>query len=143
MRFRALLFCLLAALPLFAVTPNPYQVGRLIQFQQSGMRGAGDNCTVLIIAVRGLMVHATQCPNFVWNMFDPAEFTVRGEIEVRFEGDRLIVRRPNGKELRAKIFRRIQLTPEERRRLAEIGYSAGNDRPLDRQQLPQQVPQPY
>ena len=40
------------------------------------------------------------------NAYVPAEFTEQGDVQVRVEEDKLLLRRPNGKDLRAKIVRR-------------------------------------
>ncbi len=141
MRALTLLLVLLAAVPTLAVAPNAYQVGQLLDFQVSSMAKSNSNCTLVVVVVRDLVVHAMQCANFPWNMFNPAEFTVRGDVEVRFEGDRLMLRRPNGKELKARILRRTRVAAEERRRMLE-DYSARIDRPADGEQMPQQFAQP-
>ena len=63
----------------------------------------------LTVLVENLVFVAQQCATLPWNQFVPAEFTEQGDVEVRVEEDKLLLRRPSGKDLRARILKRALL----------------------------------
>ncbi|MFB3814676.1 MAG: hypothetical protein ACE14L_11250 [Terriglobales bacterium] len=132
MRATAVIFLVLLFIGTsFAVQPAPYQTGELVDFRVFEGAGSGNPCTVLAITVRELLVHAAHCPTFAWNAFNPAEFTVGGDVQVRFEGSNIVLQRPNGKEIKARITRRMRVVKQ-----ATLVSSAGS-RAVDGEQAPE------
>ncbi|HLH06944.1 MAG TPA: hypothetical protein VKW78_06895 [Terriglobales bacterium] len=102
---------LFVALSLFAVPAaaiiDQYRTGILVHARPS--RAEGKNCVTLTVLVGDLVFVAQQCANLPWNAYVPAEFTEQGDVQVRVEEDKLLLRRPNGKDLRAHIVKRALL----------------------------------
>ncbi|HXZ79236.1 MAG TPA: hypothetical protein VEG30_04845 [Terriglobales bacterium] len=93
---------------------NSYQTATLIEARrtQAG-EGVGGDCFVLAIRLRDIVYFARQCALFSWNSYAPYEFTENGEVEVRLENDKIFLRRPNGKELKTRVVRRVRVPQEE------------------------------
>ena len=108
MKLRLTLIAILAlsALPARAMT-DQYRTGILVHARPS--QAEGKNCVTLTVLVENLVFVAQQCATLPWNQFVPAEFTEQGDVEVRVEEDKLLLRRPSGKDLRARILKRALL----------------------------------
>jgi hypothetical protein len=63
----------------------------------------------LTVLVENLVFVAQQCATLPWNAFVPAEFTEQGDVQVRVEDDKLLLQRPGGKDLRARILKKAKL----------------------------------
>ncbi len=46
------------------------------------------------------------------NSYQPGDLTVNDPIEVRFEKDKMILKRPNGKELETKLMKKTRVTKD-------------------------------
>ena len=114
MKLRLTLIAILAlsALPASAIT-DQYRTGILVHARPS--QAEGKNCVTLTVLVENLVFVAQQCATLPWNQFVPAEFTEQGDVEVRVEEDKLLLRRPSGKDLARK-------NPQE-------GFAANSRRP--------------
>ena len=86
---------------------DQYRTGILVHARPS--QAEGKNCVTLTVLVENLVFVAQQCATLPWNQFVPAEFTEQGDVEVRVEEDKLLLRRPSGKDLRARILKRALL----------------------------------
>ncbi len=108
MKLRLLLVGILAlsTLPASAIT-DQYRTGILVHARPS--QADGKNCVTLTVLVGNLVFVAQQCATLPWNAFIPAEFTEQGDVQVRVEEDKLLLRRPSGKDLRARILKRALL----------------------------------
>ena len=93
----------LSALPASAIA-DQYRTGILVHARPS--QTDGKNCVTLTVLVENLVFVAQQCAALPWNQFVPAEFTERGDVEVRVEEDKLLLRRPSGKDLKARILKK-------------------------------------
>jgi len=91
-----------------------YQTAILIEVRrtQAG-EGVGGDCYMLTIRLRDIVYFARQCAMFSWNSYAPYEFTENGEVEVRLENDKIFLRRPNGKELKARVARRVRVPQDQ------------------------------
>ena len=105
----------LSALPASAIA-DQYRTGILVHARPS--QTDGKNCVTLTVLVENLVFVAQQCAALPWNQFVPAEFTERGDVEVRVEEDKLLLRRPSGKDLKARILKKALL--RNSRRLGRI-----------------------
>ena len=99
-------FLVLAVLPASAIT-DQYRTGILVHARPS--QSDGKNCVTLTVLVENLVFVAQQCATLPWNAFIPAEFTEQGDVQVKVEEDKLLLRRPSGKDLRARILKRALL----------------------------------
>jgi hypothetical protein len=99
-------FLALSLLRASAIT-DQYRTGILVHARPS--QADGKNCVTLTVLVENLVFVAQQCAALPWNQFVPAEFTEQGDVEVRVEEDKLLLRRPSGKDLRARILRKALL----------------------------------
>ena len=106
LRLTLIAFVALTALPASAIT-DQYRTGILVHARPS--QAEGKNCVTLTVLVENLVFVAQQCATLPWNQFVPAEFTEQGDVEVRVEEDKLLLRRPSGKDLRARILKRALL----------------------------------
>ena len=106
LRLMFIAFVALTALPASAIT-DQYRTGTLVHARPS--QGEGKNCVTLTVLVENLVFIAQQCATLPWNQFVPAEFTEQGDVEVRVEEDKLLLRRPSGKDLRARILKKALL----------------------------------
>ena len=109
-----LLLCLLVSAAV-AVEKSNYQVGTLLGARGGGSGQSGSmsgNCYSVSVQLGDIIYVAAECPNFYWNSFMPHEFLEGGDVEFRIDKDRLCLKRPNGKELRAKITRRVKKVAE-------------------------------
>jgi hypothetical protein len=108
MKLRLMLVGILAlsTLPASAIT-DQYRTGILVHARPS--QADGKNCVTLTVLVGNLVFVAQQCATLPWNQFVPAEFTEQGDVEVRVEEDKLLLRRPSGKDLKARILKRALL----------------------------------
>ena len=103
------LACFLAAMVLPAsAMSDQYRTGVLVHMRAS-QSPEGKNCVTLTLLVENLVFVAQQCATLPWNAYVPAEFTEQGDVQLRVEEDKLLLRRPNGKDLRARIVRRALL----------------------------------
>ncbi|HMK31318.1 MAG TPA: hypothetical protein VK473_16665 [Terriglobales bacterium] len=92
----------------------PYQTALLVEARRvQGGEGVGGDCYLLTIRLRDIVYLAQQCATFYWNSYAPYEFTENGEVEVRLENDKIFLKRPNGKELKARVARRIRIPQNE------------------------------
>lgn len=106
LRIPLIAFLVASALPALAITDG-YRTGILVHARQS--QAEGKNCVTLTVLVQNLVFVAQQCAAFPWNAFVAAEFTEQGDIQVRVEEDKLLLRRPTGKDLKARILKRALL----------------------------------
>ena len=60
----------------------------------------------VVIAVNGVRFIGEYLPE-ISNGYVPGEFAAGASVPVRFEGDKMFLRRPNGKELETHIVRRV------------------------------------
>jgi hypothetical protein len=95
----------LSLLRVSAIT-DQYRTGILVHARPS--QADGKNCVTLTVLVEILVFVAQQCATLPWNTFVPAEFTEQGDIQVRVEEDKLLLRRPSGKDLPARVLRKAQ-----------------------------------
>jgi len=106
LRLAPVAFLILSTLPSFAIV-DAYHTGILVHARPS--QSEGKNCVILTVLVENVVFVAQQCAALPWNAFVPAEFTEQGDVQVRVEEDKLLLRRPSGKELRAKILKKALL----------------------------------
>ena len=106
LRLMLIAFLVLAVLPASAIT-DQYRTGILVHARPS--QSDGKNCVTLTVLVENLVFVAQQCATLPWNAFIPAEFTEQGDVQVKVEEDKLLLRRPSGKDLRARILKRALL----------------------------------
>ncbi len=108
MKLRLILiaFAVMSVFPGSAIT-DQYRTGILVHARPS--QSEGKNCVTLTVLVENLVFVAQQCATLPWNQFVPAEFTEQGDVEVRVEEDKLLLRRPSGKDLKARIMKRALL----------------------------------
>ncbi len=106
LRLILIVFLALSVLPASAIT-DQYRTGILVHARPS--QADGKNCVTLTVLVENLVFVAQQCATLPWNQFVPAEFTEQGDVEVRVEEDKLLLRRPSGKDLKARILKRALL----------------------------------
>ncbi|MFB3917283.1 MAG: hypothetical protein ACE14M_11175 [Terriglobales bacterium] len=95
------------ALPAWAIERSQYQTGTLLRASGGPVAGSS-NCYTVAVQLGDIIYVASQCPVLPWNSFLPHEFIEGGEVQVRVDNSKLILQRPNGKELRAKILRQMK-----------------------------------
>ncbi len=106
-----LVVCVLCA-PALAIKPG-WRKAKLMDAQPIGAISDGRALAYRIrLLVDGILIDADHHATFYWNSYAPAEFVLNGPVNVRFEGDRILLLRPNGKELKARIVRKIKVEPE-------------------------------
>ena len=66
------------------------------------------NCYSVAVQLEEIIYMASQCPALPWNSFMPHEFVEGGDVQVRIEKNKLVLQRPNGKELKARIMKRVK-----------------------------------
>jgi hypothetical protein len=106
LRLAFVAFLILSTLPAFGIVDG-YHTGILVHARPS--QGEGKGCVTLTVLLENLVFVAQQCAALPWNTFVPAEFTEQGDVQVRVEEDKLLLKRPSGKELRAKILKKALL----------------------------------
>ncbi len=68
--------------------------------------GARGRRVAIIIKVNGID-HAGEYRADLCDGYTPGEFSEGEPVEVRIDGDRMFVRRPNGKELETRVVKRV------------------------------------
>jgi len=101
-----LLAFLFSTVPGVAVTDG-YHTGILVHARPS--QSEGKECVTLTVLVENLVFVAQQCAALPWNAFVPAEFTEQGDVQVRVEDGKLLLKRPSGKDLKARIVKKALL----------------------------------
>jgi hypothetical protein len=82
-----------------------YQTAKLLDARLTATNnGMGGQTYELLVQLGNLIIVCSQAGK-PWGGFLPWEFVINGPVEIRFEGRRLALRRPNGKEIKARILR--------------------------------------
>lgn len=110
---------LLIAILLFTATAlaADFQHGKLVSVTDStSTRTYGTNGNVntaydveyrISIELDGMVYVGSYYPRWRWS-YSPTDFIVNDPVEVRIDGNHLVIKRPNGKELKTAIVRRIR-----------------------------------
>lgn len=138
MRMAPVLALVFAFVPAHAIElGEQYRTGVLVHARPSANADA-KNCVTLTVVVGDLVFVAEQCATMPWNAFVPAEFTEQGDVQVRVQEDKLLLRRPNGKDVRAHIVRKALL----RTRVDLDEFWRRNMQDRDEPQVPQVSSEP-
>jgi hypothetical protein len=104
---RRLAICLLAlAVSGFAVEPARFADAVLVGVAPAAM-GQGASCYDLEVRLADVVYIGRHCPQLPWHEYSRQEFVEGGRVPARVEGRKLLLLRPNGKELKAQITRRV------------------------------------
>ena len=90
-----------------AAESKSYQTGKLLDVEVKVYDN--DRADYYYITVQlGQMTYVGEYrAAFLWS-YEPKEWVVNDPIEVRFEKDKMFIKRPNGKELKTKVVKRIR-----------------------------------
>jgi hypothetical protein len=118
-------FVLLLSLSGMAADKNSYQAGKLVDITSSSSSrpvavtaptGGGTSTVVNVEDVQWLI--SVQVDQLIYVgeyyprtkfSYEPKDWIVNDPIEVRMEKDHMILRRPDGKELKTKIVKRVRI----------------------------------
>jgi len=107
-----------------------YQHGTLLKTQTCG----SDLCRTVVIQGGEIVYVASQNANLPWHAYAPHEFVENGDLEFRVDGGNLYLKRPNGKELKMRLTRRVKIDPK--RFLQEANRDEQEDNPHAAQSTP-------
>lgn len=102
-----------------------YQSGTLMGAETAA--GPDGNCVTLTVFLDKVVYRAVQCSSLPWKAWAPHEFVENAPVEVRVDKDKLVLKRPNGKEFKARIIKRVQwdgATPPTLRRAGPVPLPA-------------------
>lgn len=115
---RTLLACVLAVAALVPLcAKSAYESARLLAVNDSSSNRVVQSGSVITnvtdteyrmnVELNGVIYVCSYWPRWRWS-YEPNDFVVNDAIDVRISGKHLFIKRPNGKELKTAIIRRIR-----------------------------------
>jgi hypothetical protein len=86
-------------------TPG-HEVEDWLQAEAEVMRPAAPKAAYVVVRLDGVTYAGEYDPELC-DGYTPGEFRTGAPLEVRFEGDKMFVKRPNGRELEARLVRKM------------------------------------
>jgi hypothetical protein len=105
--FSVLLFVCMAVALGNAAENAAYTSGTLLSAET-----CGQNCYRIVVRGGDLVYIAVQTTSMPWNAFAPVEFIENGPIDFRVDKNKLMLKRPNGKECKVTLLKRVRYSPE-------------------------------
>jgi hypothetical protein len=107
--FGTLMFICLSVCFASASDSERYQQGTLVRSEACGP----EFCQTVVVQAGDMVYVGIHKTNFPWNAYAAHEFVENGDVEFRISGDALMLKRPNGKELKARLTKRVKVDPSK------------------------------